>query len=307
MSQSNQFGRWLVVLSLAVGSASGSTGGEGLLAAGPKSENKKEEKDVLQPQPAQATLQVGRQILKPIRTGTPAQREYRVLNRRIAIDKDSVTGRTDPKGKPDWVARSTDKSHLQWLTGDDTTACLLAYVADAKGELKRYASPLQVRRLDLKIGRWLTNLRVGSADTKDQRTDEILHVLTGEGCVVVLSRRVKPDEGEPTVVGYEVTCFRDRKDKPEWVKFLPSAGERPEPGAFLFGGHSAYSYSSLKHLSWMGDSLIVCPEAVQPIVCLDRDSGSEIWKLERPWEYYRWLIGASVWSYYMQRLWLDMS
>jgi ankyrin repeat protein len=326
MSQNQQLRRWLVVLSLAVGIASRGTGPERLLAAEPESENKKEEKDVLQPQLKQATLQVGRQLLKPTRIGPPSQREYQTRNRHIVIstytangpeteivplpdsprhiviDKDTVTAHTSRKGKPDWVARSPDKHHLQWLADDDATGYLLGYIPDAEGKFQRYTYPLQVRRLDLKSGRWLTNLKVGSADRKAQQTDTILRVLLGDGYFVVLSRRVKSrKDWESTVVGYEVTCFCRGKDKPEWVKALPSAGARSAPGVYLFGGHPAYASSSLQHLSWMGDSLLVCPEAVQPIICLDRDTGSEAWKLERPWEYDRGFIGPSVWSHYMAR------
>jgi ankyrin repeat protein len=55
----------------------------------------------------------------------------------------------------------------------------------------------------------------------------------------------------------------------------------------------------------MGDTLIVCAEAVQPLFCLNRDTGTTIWQLERPWEYERGFIGPSVWAHYIERFRLD--
>jgi ankyrin repeat protein len=51
----------------------------------------------------------------------------------------------------------------------------------------------------------------------------------------------------------------------------------------------------------MGDRLLVCAEAVQPILCLNRDTGTQLWRLDRPWEFERGFIGPSVWQHYIGR------
>src|SRR5262249_55179431 len=120
MSPGRHLGYWLVVCSLAVGLAHRDSRAAGPPITWPRIDTNKKGTDGLQPQLAQATLQIGRQVLKPIRIGAPSPAEHRTPGRRVVIDRDAVAGRSERPGQPDWVARSTDKSHLQWLAGDDS-------------------------------------------------------------------------------------------------------------------------------------------------------------------------------------------
>jgi hypothetical protein len=258
---------------------------------------------IFEPVWTQCTLEVGRQILKPVRIVTPWRQEYRTATRHLVVDKATVTAWGNSKDKPDWIAKSVDGAQLQWMTSDKGTAYLLSYVVGSDGRFEHYSSPVHVRRLDLETGRWLTNLPAGSTDNKDRPTDGVLRVLAGEGYVALLSRQVEANKtAELNILAYEVTCFRQGKDKPQWSKAFPTTGSRPGPGVYLWAARSPdYADSALNHLAWMGDTLLVCAEAVQPVLCLNRDTGTTIWKLERPWEFERGFIGPSVWSHYLAR------
>jgi ankyrin repeat protein len=267
----------------------------------------KAKSQVIEPELKQCRLEVSRQSLKPVQIVTPSRRVHRTTNHRITVEKDTLTAWRQSEAKPAWTAKSADGHHLQWMTSDRTTAYLLSYLVDKDGHFDRYSSPAEVRRLDLETGHWLTSLRLGSGDGKDRHTDAVLRVLTGEGYVAVLSRQAKSgEESEPDVVSYEVSCFSQGKAKPLWSKVLPAAGNRAAPGVYLLAARSPdYADSSLNELAWMDDTLLVCSEAVQPLRCLNRDTGSTIWELERPWEFERGFIGPSVWSHYLERFGLD--
>src|SRR5262245_16991447 len=81
---------------------------------------------VIEPQLEQCTLEVGRRVLKPIRTVTPWRYEHRIADWRISVDKDTVSARRGSKTQPDWVGKSADGHHLKWMTSDGTTAYLVS-------------------------------------------------------------------------------------------------------------------------------------------------------------------------------------
>jgi ankyrin repeat protein len=249
------------------------------------------------------TLEIDQQKLKPVETAVPSRREHRTSKWRVTAQKDEVTARQDGRPKPFWVAKSGDGHHLRWLTADGAMAYFQSYRVNGEGRFESYSSPAHIRRLDLETGRWLSDLPVEVKERKGRRTDAILKVLADDRQVAVLSSEVKAvGDGESKVVAYNVTCFPRGQDRPQWSKSFASSGERPEPGVYLLGIRGPdYTESSLTQLTWMGEALLVCAEAVQPILCLDRDTGSTVWKLERPWEFERGFTGPSVWAHHMGR------
>lgn len=44
---------------------------------------------------------------------------------------------------------------------------------------------------------------------------------------------------------------------------------------------------------------------MQPVYCLNPDTGTEIWRLDRAWEFQRGFIGPSVWKHYIGRFGID--
>jgi ankyrin repeat protein len=292
-------------------SSLGSSSGPGLFgtSSGPgASENEpagdeQKPKPVIKPDLAQCTLEVGRQTLKPIHTASPGYREERVGDRRVQVTKDKVIAVRATDYQQIWSAKAADGRSLQWLAHEGEIAYFLGYEVNDQGRFTGYSMPPSVRRLDLKTGRWLSDLSV--AAPKERKVQTILAVLAKDDYVMVLSALVKGDAGadlEKPASDYQVTCFRHGKVTPHWSKSFTAVGARPGPGAYLMAPRTPdYAYSVLQHLAWLGDTLLVCPEAMQPLICLNPDTGTKIWQLDRPWEFERGFIGPSVWSHYMGR------
>jgi hypothetical protein len=266
-------------------------------------------KPVITPELAQCTLEIGRQIFKPIHTDSPWYREERVGDYRIRIVKDQVLAIREADRQPIWNVKSSKGQYLQWLTRDGEIGYLVGYEVDGEGRFTRYAAPLRVRRLDLKIGRWLPDLPIEAPN--ERKVQSILAILARDHYVMVLSALVKASasaDQEKPVSDYQVTCFRDGKASPRWSKSFPVATERPGPGVYLWAPRKPdYAVSILNHLAWLGDRLLVCPEAMHPLLCLNRDTGANIWQLDRPWEFERGFIGPSVWSHYLGRFRLEQT
>src|SRR5216684_2785643 len=206
---------------------------------------------VITPELGQCTLEIGRQVLKPIHTASPWYREERLGDFRIRLIKDQIVAIRQADRKRVWSAKSAEGQSLHWLTRDGETAYLVGYEVDAEGRFTRYAEPPHIRRLDLKIGQWLPDLAVEAP--KDRKAQGILAVLARDGYVMVLSALAKVANDanqEKPVSDYQVTCFRDGKVTPRWSKSFPASAERPGPGVYLLAARRPdYAASGLNHLA----------------------------------------------------------
>jgi ankyrin repeat protein len=207
--------------------------------------------------------------------------------------------------KVSWTARSDDGLFLNWVGADRAIAYLVGYKAGKDGRFQGYDSPPRVRRLDLVAGKWLPDVPINHGTPAEYDSKSVLGVLTtGEGVIVLtgLARKPAAKAGQDTVAAYNLCLFRVGAETPAWSKQFISEGERPYTGGYLWGiPPPLYASSDLQRLSWMGERLLVCPEALQPVYCLNPDTGSEIWRVERLWEFRRGFIGPSVWSHYISR------
>ena len=143
--------------------------------------------------------------------------------------------------------------------------------------------------LDLTNGRWLKPLPPTAAKGEILKPGGTISVLASDGHVAVLNALVKRDrDGLVSVGEYEVSCYLAEADKPIWSKSLAHVGEpwRPDedPASPI---RPWFSDSNLQHLSWLDDTLIVCADSAQPILNLNRDTGTLLWQLNRPWEFQR--------------------
>jgi ankyrin repeat protein len=205
----------------------------------------------------------------------------------------------------EWSVRSGDGLHLSWLAGESNIAYLVAYKADKDGRFQAYESPPRLRRIDLIAGKWMTDLPIGNRISAEYSLKSVVAVLPYDGGVLVLTGLTK-DESKTTwedvMAAYVVSFFKEGATNPAWSKQFSSTGERPHPGAYLWGIRGPrYASSSISPLSWMGDRLLVCPEGMQPLRCLNPETGSEIWQVDRVWEFQRGFIGPSVWAHYISR------
>lgn len=207
-----------------------------------------------------------------------------------------------------WTARSDNGSRLEWIAATTNTAYLLGYTL---GEYNRiaYDSPPRIRQLDLETGKWLADLPL-PVPAAAFETKAVLEILTGSDNRVVvltgLSNGQSSNPTQPSIQGYGLSIFNEREKKPLWTKQFASQGERPYTGGYVWGVPApAYSGSSIRRLNWLGERLLVCPEAMQPLYCLNPDTGSELWRVERIWEFQRGFIGPSVWAHYISRFGIE--
>lgn len=259
---------------------------------------------LIEPQLAKCTLQVGDQVLKPQHAISPWRTHQWIGQKRFALDKEKVLCWHGFDAKPIWSAAAPNKKSLALLADDGKVAYLQNFEDD---DFFHPTGPVQVLRLDLVKGEWLTALPGAIGVPKDFEIESILRVLTSTEYVAVLTSFVKiaeKDRHHPSR-SYAVACYRQGSTAPIWSKNIAAIGERSSPGAFLLGGHPAYASSDNQQLTWLGDSLLVCPEAVQAIYCFNPETGTELWKLERPWEFDRGFIGPSVWQHYISRFGID--
>lgn len=253
----------------------------------------------VQPQLAKCSLRVGEEKLAPIDYSDIWVSEHRAGGIRYLVHEDKVV-RPEPDGRGAWTTESEDGRLLHWRGADAGFAYLLGYGRSEKGYFTGYDSPPRLRKLDLDEGAWLPDVPLPAATSEDSKPRAVVDVLADRGKVVVLTS-IAEGPGE-RVVRYDLRCYRPDTQDPIWVKTLTAEPGRPEPGAYLRGIRGPdYASAGIQHLSWMGDRLLVCAEARQPIFCLRADSGAEVWRLERVWEFQRGFIGPSVWSHYIGR------
>jgi hypothetical protein len=193
---------------------------------------------------------------------------------------------------------------MSWLEATTNVAYLVGYKTSENGRFQEYDFPPRIRRLDLGTGKWLPDLMPSVEVPSDLGPKSVLGlVVAADKRVVVLTdlRKRQPSKVEK-IEAYNLCLFKEGEIKPIWTRQFRSEEERPYTGGYLWGIPSPlYAGSTLQRLSWLGERLLVCPEAMQPIYCLNPDTGSEIWHVERLWEFRRGFVGPSVWSHFISR------
>jgi hypothetical protein len=267
-----------------------------------------ESQHAIVPTLADCTLKVNGKLLKPVRVAQPWRPEYRAGEYRVTVDGTKVHGRRASEQQPAWAVASPDRTHWQWLAAHGDIAYFGAYRVNAEGHFSEYVVD-DIRRIDLANGKLQKPLRIGGNETVRHDAHAIA-LIADKKHVVALSAAEIAGEGERKKTWvFRVDCWSAADGKLLWSKKLTSAGERPEPGAYLLAARRPdYAVSDVQHLSWLDnedDGLVVCAGAVQPLLCFDRKTGKELWKVERVWEFERGFIGPSVWSHYIHRFGLD--
>ncbi len=116
-------------------------------------------KPAIQPRLAETTLSVAGRKIKPQRVQDSWRYEHSVVDLRISIDGDKVIATQAQTGKPAWTAAlAKDGQQLRWLAADRDNAFLT--VVESNEPDKPADATIEVRRLRLKDGEWLTPLRL---------------------------------------------------------------------------------------------------------------------------------------------------
>lgn len=261
----------------------------------------------VKPKLDEVTLRVGDLSLKPIGRATAWQQAYDAGGRRVVVSKTSVTAIRAVDRKPLWSNESVDGHRLSWLTFKRNVGFLLGYHVDEQERFDRYDNPARIRRIDLDNGQWRKDLQIEPGEGRTVKA--LLTAEANQGDLAVLASLTSQDEpggDEAPVVAYQVTCFRGDDPTPLWTKTFEAEDERGYGGVYVWGiTPPRYAHSDNQHLNWLEETLIVAAEDMQPIMALNRDTGTRIWEVEKIWEYDRGFIGPSVYSHYMGRFGIE--
>jgi hypothetical protein len=245
----------------------------------------------IEPQLDSATLEDGSQSLRPLEVMTA--KRVRVEKWILTVTEDKVTATAEGQSKPAWTIDGERGRKLHLWTHSGDRAYFVAYPAGDE-DSDEGTGPQRIRVLSLNDGKWLGHLAEG--------TGNLAAVSASQGYVAVLRLNAQDDRQREELKSYEVTLFGQDHEKPLWTKTFPVSALRGRPGVYLWSPRRPnYASSTLQQLAWLGDRLLVCAEAVQPILCLSRESGTTIWQIERPWEFERGFTGPSVWRHHLGR------
>lgn len=275
-----------------------------LVAGGERSlaqDSEAKPKRFIEPQLDHCTIIGDNHVLKPVKVISPSLDEYVARNLRLTIDKSRIAAVHTSDNRVAWGSQIPNGISVVWLGADEDTAYLLFNRMNPETEDIEFEKPVTIHRLVLRSGEWLPSLVVG-----DKELESLISILPGKHSVIVLTATTKDTPFRDELASYRVTCFTRDKTEPLWSKTFTSQGQRPTPGVFLWASRRPnYATSSIQHLARLGERILVCAEDTQDILCLERDTGKEAWRLERVWEYQRGFIGPSVWSHFLSRFGLE--
>lgn len=256
------------------------------------------EKSPIEPQLTKVTLAAGREEFKP--TGIIEGRRERCERCTLLITPEGIMATAngkatvDNRAKPLWTVQGEPEKFLHVWAHSGDRAYIVSYPKD--DDRAAGAEEVQkVRVLDLQTGKWLDYLN-------EESKGAIADVSANKERVAVLRQNAKQDGEGPALKSYDVTLFGKDLAKPLWTKNFSVTTERSSPGVFLWSARTPnFATSSIQHLSWLDDRLLVCAEAVQPVMCLEPDTGKSLWEIDRPWEFQRGFTGPSVWQHHIGR------
>ncbi|MEM9413740.1 MAG: hypothetical protein AAGA30_21710, partial [Planctomycetota bacterium] len=149
---------------------------------------------------------------------------------------------------------------------------------------------------------WLEDLRPEIKIAKHEFA-RIIKTYVDNDYVIVVSVLLQDDSVQKwSAKSFSIACFETGKTKARWSKNFASQQARSIPGVNLWStSNPNYANSELQVVSRFEDRIVICPEGKQPIRCLNIDTGTELWRCDRIWEFQRGFIGPSVGQHYIGR------
>ncbi len=87
-----------------------------------------------------------------------------------------------------------------------------------------------------------------------------------------------------------------------WVHTLPrSVVEEPAEAVLLAPMGTPAARGDLNPFTPLGRTLVLASGPTEPLLALDAETGKELWRIERLWEFERGYVGPSVWQHHVGR------
>jgi hypothetical protein len=257
----------------------------------------------------QARLVVGDEELAPIEVISPWRDYKRVGDRLFYVDGPRVVEVADDYSTVVNEIASTDGLDLAWFAMWKGTAYFATRRRDEQYPDEHvwdvYPDPV-IHRLNLDTMTWLTPLEIQPEETSaeievdgfDGTDDEpshwfLGHVLVTDDLVDVLTYEVTRPVGETSwwgdrVIGYQVTQFWHGEEQPVWAARFKAVGPFAIRSGPLYnrGWQTAISpLIAVERDKYPAPLLIICAGNHEDLVALSRESGEELWRISRLWEY----------------------
>jgi hypothetical protein len=66
-----------------------------------------------------------------------------------------------------------------------------------------------------------------------------------------------------------------------------------------------FAVDSIQQLGWLADNILICAGPKEDLLCLERGTGKDRWRVPRVWEFARGFTGPSVWAHHIGRFGAD--
>lgn len=234
---------------------------------------------------------------------------HTIGNQKLCVEAHRVVDITDPAMPREVMI--DQKSKLRWVgqTGG------IAYLASEKfSDCGNQAYDRTFLRLDLSTMQWLQPLEPPEpafAGNSFGASGEILHDVRAEDMLVtpqsiaVLYQEPMPPSDTAfltgKVSGYQVCYYLPGEKQPTWIRPLPAGKYQSR----LRASPMVSQRASFNPLSYVNETLIVCPSPYESITAIMTSNGKVAWKLPAIWEYDRAFIGPSTFLHYIERFGLD--
>ena len=279
-----------------------------------------------QPQFPRATLRDGNRVVAPERVVSPWKGLYKHDGRRFVIDGDAVV-----EVRADYVPiRKSPKCKargLRWLGAVGDTAYVARAPHVSKNETARADLHLaaEILRLDVNANEWRSPLTPAATDEERPKPEPAVGfgddeqppgkriVILGEALVtsdglVALTYEVEDRAGfgGSSVFSYQLTYYKHGAAKHSWRKTydfrgshssgLPDAAYLDDSGSNLYNDTDGIIPLSVIHTDY-GQMLVACAGGKQDVLCVSVDSGEELWRINRLWEFERWFTPGEYEEY----------
>lgn len=249
-------------------------------------------------------LVAGERVLEPVGSGTGFRTQVEADGKLLTLTDSNILVTDGPKS---WSASLPEGTRAEFEGVAGHVAYFLAK-RDRRKAPENYKGPTSVWPLDLASGKW--HPTIDARQLAGTKSEVIEAVAPTEDKVAVMFGTVEHNEKEypsDRTTSHSVRVFTNSAGTLNWsVPDIKSEGDaEPSQGFLWASSYPNFGFSDVKRLTWVGEDLLICAGATEPIRLFDGETHKESWSLPRLWEFQRGFIGPSVWSHYLGRFGQD--